>query len=100
MVKQYEHKLYVPTVYGLILHNLKEQLAEEHGGCSRVLLHGSWKSEDLDICSEPIALISCITDKWYRPTAMDRAANALLAAGEESVLYTKQEIHAEFMSHD
>lgn len=98
MVKNYEHKLYVPTVYGLILHNLKESLSEDYGGCSRVLVHGSWKGEDLDICSEPVAMISCITDKWYRPVGMDRAINSLLAAGEESVLYTKQEIHVEFIS--
>lgn len=98
MVKSYEHKLYVPTVYGLITFNLKEGLAKNHGGCSRVLVHGSWKGEDLDICSEPVGMISCITDKWYRPVEMDRAIRALLDAGEESVLYTKQEIHVEFIS--
>jgi len=98
MVKHYEHKLYVPTIYGLITFNLKEQLSKDHGGCSRVLVHGSWKGEDLDICSEPVGMISCITDKWYRPVAMDIAIRALLDAGEESVLYTLQEIHAEFIS--
>lgn len=98
MVKQYEHKLYVPTMFGMVMETLKTGLAEDQGGCSRMLLHGSWKSADLDICSEPVALISCITDKWYRPVAMDKAINSLLQAGEEAVLYTRQEIHAEFIN--
>ena len=98
MVNMYEHKIYVPTVYALIIDQLRTGMAEAHGGCSRILVHGSWKSDDLDICSEPVAMYSCITSYRTRPDAMSVAANALLAAGEECVLYTCQEVHAEFIN--
>lgn len=97
---RYEHKIYVPTVYGVFLTDLKQTLSNKYGGCSNQGVFGYWLDSSCEVISENIRIISVITQDSEPPEAFLQAKTDLIQRGEECVLITCQEIKAAFLSMD
>ena len=93
----YNHKLYVPMSRADIIYDLTKKLTEDHGGCTTYKTTGFWNAGDhFDV--EEVIVVEAITPSRTRPQAIDAAIDALIEAGEQSVMVSAHEQQVDFIS--
>lgn len=86
---RFEHCIYVPVLK--FDTDTVRQVAEECGGCTVIYnAGGAWIAADGTCITEPVNIISTLTEEVYSPLTFDAIEKHLLAHGEEAVLTTRR----------
>ena len=93
----FRHAIYIPMKLADIIYDITKELTEEVGGCTTYKTTGFWNAGD-SIDVEEVIVVEVMYSSRARPAALEKAIDAMVEAGEASVMVSVSDQKVDFIS--